>query len=96
MSEINLEQWVGKAALFILRGGEQGYTHIRKEDGQYLMRYEHGWYVEYTKDGKRVSGGNVYSKNGEFKESLPPPHRRDIVEIKECEFQVGMRGGFTP
>lgn len=43
-------------ALFTLDTGERGVSLGRWEDGVFYLRYEDGWHVPYTADGRSESG----------------------------------------
>jgi len=57
--------------ILTLASGEKSATVVDDcKDGTFAVRYEHGWWIGYTKDGKREHPGNT--NRDIIKAEIPP------------------------
>lgn len=62
-----------------LRGGERFFCPIIERQGEtFAVRYEHGWYCEYRRNGERVAAGMIIARDGTTT-VVVGSNKRDVV-----------------
>ena len=69
---------------------------IRIKDGEFFVRWESGWYKEYTGDGKSICSGIIRKMDG----TEEVVKGKDIIEFIPCGYDdpraSGLPVGWTP
>jgi hypothetical protein len=96
MSKVDLAK--GSEGLLTLRDGTTGYTYWEydKKSDSYDVRYESGWYVPYSRTGKKLSAGWIVYKDGRPDEEIPASPLGDIVAVEFRRYADGDPSGFHP
>jgi hypothetical protein len=75
---------LGNQGIVTLEGGAKFFCPmIEERDDNYRVRIESGWYNIYARDGRAVSSGTVYRKNGTTENVVG----RSIVEFIPCKWE---------
>ena len=92
---------LGTFGVFKCRNGETFHTFVEpNKDGTYSVRYEHGWWVDYERDGKRRGAGRIIHRDGGSTLVGLDCNDRDIVSFVPCKVgdacTEGIQNGLHP